>query len=416
MRSLQINKLLNISWALLWFVLPVSQRATVLMIWVFGMLILIRTVTSKVSITRSDLFMTILFLLFFFVQALSLILYPGNDDWVKLLERKSAFLVIPILMLAGNSLIEQKEKWAIRGFVAGLMTIGVYLFMVAIVRTVRDWDVVHWFYHGFTDSSYLGAIYYSWYLSAALIYLAYRQRDEVLEMHKKKLMLILLALLLLSSSKLFIVLTIVALLPLLIRSLSTNKGRTVKVWLYVIFLVLLSIPFFLRLEELRNTDFNVVNKDEYRYDTPFNGITIRLVQWRFGIEILDEDNAWIMGTGIAGSQERLNAKYVEYGVYTGNPDLGDQGYLDYNFHNQYIETLVGTGCVGLSLLLLILISIFVRARSRLLFPLPVYLITGLFFMTESVLERQAGIVFFVLIACTLLEQNNTKSQPVGSRS
>jgi len=93
----------------------------------------------------------------------------------------------------------------------------------------------------------------------------------------------------------------------------------------------------------------------------------------------------------------LNDYYTTYGIYTGNPDLGDTGYLGYNFHNQYLEVLVGTGIPGLLILLAILAGIF-RAREKLLlFPFSVYILTFIFFMTESVLERQAGIVFFTLL-------------------
>jgi len=59
--------------------------------------------------------------------------------------------------------------------------------------------------------------------------------------------------------------------------------------------------------------------------------------------------------------------------------------------------LVGTGIPGLIILLLIIIFIFFTDKNELFFPTAVYLIIILFFITESVLERQAGIVFFCLV-------------------
>ena len=76
-----------------------------------------------------------------------------------------------------------------------------------------------------------------------------------------------------------------------------------------------------------------------------------MILWRFAGEIMRDENAWLTGTGIGSRQEILNSYYIKYGVYTGNPDLGDKGYLGYNFHNQYLEVMVGTGIPGLILLL-----------------------------------------------------------------
>jgi O-antigen ligase len=151
------------------------------------------------------------------------------------------------------------------------------------------------------------------------------------------------------------------------------------------------------MSELKNTKLTILKQDSFAYNTPFNGLTFRLLQWRFATEILNENEAWFTGIGLNSSQAVLDAHYQKKGIYTGNPDLGDSGYLGYNFHNQYLETLVGTGVPGLLILLLIIFFIFFRLRSKLLFPLHVYLITTLFFFTESVLERQAGILFFCLI-------------------
>jgi O-antigen ligase len=109
------------------------------------------------------------------------------------------------------------------------------------------------------------------------------------------------------------------------------------------------------------------------------------------------ENAWLTGTGIDKRQETLDGYYTRYGIYTGNPDLGDTGYLGYNFHNQFLETMVGSGIPGLVLLLAIIPGILFRKKRAFFLPFSFYIITFIFFMTESVLERQAGLVFFCLL-------------------
>jgi O-antigen ligase len=122
-----------------------------------------------------------------------------------------------------------------------------------------------------------------------------------------------------------------------------------------------------------------------------------MILWRFAGEIMQDENAWLTGTGIGSRQDVLNSYYIKYGIYTGNPDLGDTGYIGYNFHNQYLEVMVGTGIPGLLMLLSILIFSFFIQRRQLFFPLMVYLVIFIFFISESVLERQAGLVFFCMI-------------------
>ena len=128
-----------------------------------------------------------------------------------------------------------------------------------------------------------------------------------------------------------------------------------------------------------------------------NGINLRLIQARFGIKILEENNAWITGVGIMDAQKLLNEKYIEYGLYTGYEGTEDIGYLNYNFHNQFVETFVRSGIIGILLLFAMFLSLFMMRQSNLFISHWVILIVFMFFITESVLERQQGIVYFCLI-------------------
>ena len=129
-----------------------------------------------------------------------------------------------------------------------------------------------------------------------------------------------------------------------------------------------------------------------------------MLQWRLAAEMMDTPDKLIVGNGLKSTQKKLNDVYIEKGIYTGNPELGDRGYLDYNFHNQFLESFVTTGIPGLLIILLIILDIFFVRHRKLLFPLHVYIVTLLFFFTESVLERQAGIVFFCLLVFTIKDQ------------
>lgn len=386
-------------WASVWFTLPVSMKATVVALALFGIAAAWTAFYYRPVITSARVLTMALFALYFIVHAASLLMDPGAQEVLKNLERKSSLVLIPLMVLLVTGLDRDLEKWAARGLITGLALTGAHLLAAAVLKIIQGEGTAGFTYHAFTAPYTSGAIYYSWYLSAALLYLAFRQPEHLLMKFRGALTLFFLVLLLLCASKLFIILVLPPVFWGYARKwrMSTQKYRYV---LPAISLVLLAgglVPLASRLSELKNTDLGVIHQQEFAYDTPFNGLTFRLLLWRFAGEILEEHDAWLTGTGVEGKQDLLNRHYLKYGVYTGNPDLGDTGYLGYNYHCQYLETLAGTGIIGLIALLALMTVVFVNKKGKLFFPYSFYLITIVFFLAESVLERQHGIVFFSLV-------------------
>jgi O-antigen ligase len=394
-----LNKAIPWIWAAVWFTLPLSMKANGASLILFGLGALLFAFYEKPKLRREQVFMALLFLAFFAWHTASLLFDPENYAVRKNLERKLSFVFIPMIVILVSGIKEDMGKWAIRGFLGGMTVSGLHLLAVALFKMISGQALESYTYHAFTEPYSLGAIYYSFYLSAAIYYLALRKPEDALAKIRIWLMILFMILLLFCASKLFIILTLPALIYSLVAYTRRLDGKK-KYLVYFAALVILiggAIPFLHRVNELKNTDLSVVTQERYQYDTPLNGLTFRMVLWRFAFEIMEDENAWLSGTGIGQRQQVLNDYYTGYGIYTGNPDLGDSGYLGYNFHNQYLEVLVGTGIPGLILLLAILAGIFRAGKKELLFPFSVYILTFIFFMTESVLERQAGIVFFSLI-------------------
>lgn len=406
-----LDKATAITWSLLWFMLPLSMRGSLLFLWLFGLTVVIQLFKNGFfSPNRKQLITAGLFLLFLFWQGISLYFDADQTLWWKALEKKSAFLVIPILLIGIDQKKLNLETWAIRGFFTGLLISGLVMIVVASYRSIGGASFFPWSYHEFASPFSLGAIYASWYFSAALLYLVFRDQDRFIEKAKPFLLISFLLVLFLLASKLFIILTVPVIFWQLVLKKKAQKKQLITLVAIFVIAIIVSTPFILRLSELKNTNLEILEQESFTYDTPFNGLTFRLLQWRFAAEILDKEKAWFTGVGINSTQSLLDDHYKENGVYSGNPDLGDKGYLGYNYHNQYLETLVATGLPGLAFLMLIILYIFFNKKGKLFFPLYVYLITVLFFLTESVLERQAGIIFFCLIIFTISE----KSEYLGS--
>ncbi|MBP8042469.1 MAG: hypothetical protein KAZ36_11230, partial [Bacteroidales bacterium] len=74
-----------------------------------------------------------------------------------------------------------------------------------------------------------------------------------------------------------------------------------------------------------------------------------------------------------------------------------------NVHNQYLETTIQLGMLGLLSLLFIFTSAFCRAAKRRDIKLALVLfVNALFFLFESVLNTQTGVYYFVFVISVLL--------------
>ncbi|GAB4379051.1 MAG: hypothetical protein Kow0075_09410 [Salibacteraceae bacterium] len=272
------------------------------------------------------------------------------------------------------------------------MMLGESLFSI-----VFGWgDLETLMYHRLMKPVPISAVYFAWFSFTALcwIYLEWLNIDG---RWKTFAAVTLPVALLLSASKLFAAAAIAFGVYYLWMLVRRNGWRRTYI-VIVAGVCALSIPVSMRFSEVLNPNLQLAFQDSYRYDSPFNGANLRLTQWRFGVEILNREKAWMLGVGPQHKQQKLNQRYEETGMYTGNPNFNDLGYRAYNYHNQYIETLVGTGAVGLALLLIALAAAaVVSARYRNKTMLALLFVALLFMCTESVLERQQGVVMVGLV-------------------
>jgi O-antigen ligase len=158
-------------------------------------------------------------------------------------------------------------------------------------------------------------------------------------------------------------------------------------------------PISRRYRELAAGDLEVVRQEKFDPGMYFNAMQLRLLEWRFGYEILKERKAWLFGVSPGDSQDLLNDKYVASNMYIGNPAEGPhrkvRGFIGYNFHNQYLETLVRSGLIGLASLVAIFVVLFADARrlgTR--EGWFVVLTLAVFFIPEAPLTMQHGIFLF----------------------
>jgi O-antigen ligase len=167
------------------------------------------------------------------------------------------------------------------------------------------------------------------------------------------------------------------------------QPNTQKVTKYLFFAFLLGITVTtftvpslkIRMNEIIDSSF----KPPKGYG--FNSINVRAGVWQCSFSLI-KDN-WAKGIGAGRVQDELNNCYKNY-------DTNAFSSVDYNTHNEYFNILLGTGIIGLLAFLYMIIIVLYHAykiRNPLFFSF--VLLCALCFLTENILDRQGGIVFFV---------------------
>jgi O-antigen ligase len=218
------------------------------------------------------------------------------------------------------------------------------------------------------------------------------------------LLLFFLGVMVLLNSKLLLLVALVLLIHALLRrySFRRHKGIVTGAGIVVVAAVILvsvtNNPVSLRFRDMKG-DLTMVNQPAFNPNVYFNPLQLRLLEWRFASEILQEHKAWLIGVSPGDYQDLLDQKYTQMHMYIGDTAQGPhrhiRGFIGYNSHNQYLETFMRSGVLGLACLLAIFAAFFAAARRcGMREPWFVVLILAVFFVPEAPLTMQHGVFLF----------------------
>jgi len=159
----------------------------------------------------------------------------------------------------------------------------------------------------------------------------------------------------------------------------------------VILLIITILGFWLALKFLPDVYSRINNAQEAISNEQLNTKTSestgeRIFIWRSCLQIIEEN--FLVGVGTGDVKDRLMLEYEKNNITTAyNEKL--------NAHNQYLQTFISLGIVGLLILLLSLILPIIAAfKMRHMIYLLFLLLIGFNLLFESMFERQAGVVFY----------------------
>lgn len=383
-----------------------SRRLSTLFVFLYAISLMLEKDFLKNVLKAVQEKWVIPFLVLFILHCCSLLWTENIHTGWYVIEKKASLLAIPLLIAADKNisprLIQEILEWFIWGCCGALFVSLVYAF----INYLQFGNTAVFFYH---DLGYLldkyNALYFSFLLFLALIFLNYLGKQEKHLFHRspiirRSIVAFLCLGILLLSSKAFILLTAIFFLMSFFREMkSKNRAANYKYhWIigFCVFLFGLALlkPTQDRFKELLSSQFEVLQLDRFRYDTPFNALTIRLLLIKFGWEILDRHDAFIQGVGVGDAQDEMDDTIIAYNLYHGNPSLNDTGYLGYNPHNQFMEFWVQIGVFGPLIWMYILgMGLYFSRHTDVNHPL-IYLVLALFIFSfaESFLERQRGVL------------------------
>ena len=238
--------------------------------------------------------------------------------------------------------------------------------------------------------------YVAWYYSFAIFVSIY----HLISSHSNRvlwflgLLILLFSLILLSSRAFILAFILVFILSFLkwFRTAKVSRLMWTKI-LSIAALFILSLVFIPSIN-LRLNDTVVELQKMFGYDTP-KQTNPRVFIWRYGADLISKNAIFGFGVGDAKGELSVALESCDAMFWNGERNVPIQN-KNYNFHNQFMQTWAEVGIFGFLILLFIMIHPFLLKNSH-----PLFLIfIGLTFigcLTESMFERQAGVVLFAFM-------------------
>ncbi len=355
-------------------------------------------------------------IIFFAVNALGLFNTENMDlAWFNL-DKKLQLVLFPVFL--GTYFVQQNGKKALLVFGLSVLASSAYCLAAASLSYFQDGNSEVFFYHALSNQIGNSAIYQSLFtLWAILLFAHWKISGASLFAFPRKLLnaviLFLCFSLFLLSSKSLILLgigfAVFGALRFLPYRWPLKIIGTSAILLTLVIAISMS-PLANRFQDILESKLEVVMQTEFQYNSDFDGLNMRLTFWRFAFEILNDEEAWFMGVGPGDSQALLVKKYEDYRIYLGNPNLGDIGYRKTNTHNQWVESALKSGILGILSLFLIFILLVQRAYNASdILLLGFAILFAWLMMSESVFERQKGLSLFCSIILILRASVQKKS-------
>jgi O-antigen ligase len=401
-RLLTTEKFLSGTTILLAFFLPSYKKIVPMFIMLFIVSWIIYLVANRRQIKFSVKLPWILSAALYAIYAISMVYTTNVGSGLFDLEVKLSLLVFPLILTFTSDALFTKDKFnnILYAFVAGTFATTLVCISVAFYRCFTIFFTLDFFRYTYL-ANFLHPTYLSMFVNLSIAIVISKLIEHWLSIGLiKKISAILLALFfitlifLLDSKAGIIVLPICIVAVISISAFKKVKTKPLIVSLISIvvccFLIIRFVPYLN--ERFSQMDSSIKNFNGIKVDTD-NDSEQRILIWRYSAKIISE--TWPIGVGAGDVNLKLHEKYGANGFTHGIQK-------NLNCHNQFLQTFVAIGIFGFFVMLILLGSLLVIAVKRKNVVLLSFLIIIVVNMlAESILEVQAGTVFFGFFAAFL---------------
>ncbi len=358
------------------------------------------------------------FFIYYVLLLIGMAYTPDVDNGLFTLDKKITFLGLPLVAIVGRELNEEFIRFLKLSFVYSCTAVIFLCLIIASmnflnqgeaynfdISTAVNFKELHpdassaWMHFSYVQLSQWGRIhpaYFSMYLVFCLVIL-FVERDLFQDrkwLHSIIGILMICFIALLSTRMAVIAFVFVALYFGVIKIRQSQFKPAFQILCVVLFLGFLlwlnPVARFRVIEEPMKTEYTAQTTV-----TQWNSVSYRLLEWQGSWSIIK--NHFLFGVGTCGWKVAMNNFYSNYNSST----IG----LNYNSHNQFLQTWMENGILALMVFAFCVFGYLFRAsldQSYVAF----ILIFSLMCLTESIVERQKGVVFFTLFQTLYLAFEN----------
>lgn len=340
-------------------------------------------------------------LLFFSVITLISLLWTQDyESTLHGIGRQFPLFVFATIGVFLPTIPKYKLQQILKVFAVFLCFLAIALLTLAVFKYQKYQYKNFLYYHDLVSPLGLNAIYVSYIVS--VVFLITLKNFGKKNKWLFTVLLILFLFLVMLSSKTILLITLVLSLAIGFKKI---KGKMPKLSILVILgvLILLIIKFAKPVKDRFSTELNtslveIFNADHFEKGRAFTGLEARLLQARTFTEIVNTPFEYAFGAGLDATKKEIGIIHQKLNTPVA--------FQSYNFHNQYLQVFAELGLIGFILLILLLFVGFKKSKI-INFMSPFILVTVALFLTESVIWRQRGIMFFGIMYILLMTSSNT---------
>lgn len=365
-------------------------------------LLIANWILQKKFIFKNNL--TYFFIAFYLLHIVGLFFSENTSEGLFELEKKLSLIIFPLILCSIPTLSHKETKHIFMGFVLSCFIASLICLGYATQQFINNGDAHFFSYHPLVQVIGMHAIYMAMYICFCIFIVVYFYGHIVFDervLYKKIIFFCGIAyfivfLFLLSARAEIVAFFLISFTGIIIYAFKKRKILQ-ALGLAGIMVIFFAILIYFSPQNKERFKEAINYKSQYSIDKHWGGRAERLLMWDCSMDLVKDNLLTGVGTGDAQGQLNECYKSKNYGALLYYPNT------QYNSHNQYLQTTIDIGIVGLGVLLVCFSIVAIRAISiKNYLGLSFIILFAICCFTESMLESNKGIIFYSFFSSLFL--------------